>query len=131
VRHKRDWWQRQQGGWDADKLVFLDETWATTNMARTRGRCPRGQRCVAAVPHGHWKTTTFIAALRRTSVTAPMVVDGPMDGRLFLAYVRKFLCPTLAPGDVVIADNLSSHKVAGVREAKMNYPAASCGVSQA
>jgi len=117
VRQARDQWQREQSGWDTDKLVFLDETWATTNMTRTRGRSPRGQRCVASVPHGHWKVTTFIAALRHSAITAPMVSDGPMDGALFLAYVREFLCPTLKPGDVVIADNLSSHKVAGVREA--------------
>ena len=110
-------WQHEQPGWDSGKLVFLDETCATTNMARTRGRSARGERCVSSVPHGHWKVTTFIAALRDTAVTAPMVVDGPMDGPLFLAYVREFLCPTLAPGDVVIADNLSSHKVAGVRQA--------------
>lgn len=86
-------------------------------MARTRGRSPRGERCVASVPHGHWHTTTFIAALRQHALTAPMVAEGPMDGALFLAYVRTFLCPTLRSGDIVIADNLSSHKVAGVREA--------------
>ena len=86
-------------------------------MTRTRGRAPRGKRCVASVPHGHWKTTTFMAGLRVNDITAPMVLDGPMDGETFLAYVRTFLCPTLTPGDIVIADNLSSHKVAGVREA--------------
>jgi transposase len=97
--------------------VFLDETWASTNMARRYGRAPRGQRCVAAVPHGHWKTTTFIAGLRHDSVTAPLVIDGAMDGQVFLAYVQSILCPTLQPGDIVIADNLGSHKVAGVKEA--------------
>lgn len=86
-------------------------------MTSLRGRSARGERCVAAVPHGHWKTTTFIAALRCDAVTAPMVTDGSMDGALFLAWVRQFLCPTLEPGDVVVADNLSSHKVAGVEEA--------------
>ncbi len=86
-------------------------------MAPAYGRSPRGKRCVAAVPHGHWKTTTFIAALRCDGLTAPMVADGPMDGALFLAYVRTFLCPTLRPGDIVIADNLSSHKVNGVQQA--------------
>ena len=86
-------------------------------MTRRYGRAQIGKRCIAAVPHGHWKTTTFIAGLRHDRLTAPMVADGPMDGALFLAYVRKFLCPTLRPGDVVIADNLSSHKVAGVVEA--------------
>jgi transposase len=97
--------------------VFLDETGASTNMARRYGRAPMGERCVAAVPHGHWKTTTFIAGLRVNALTAPMVLDGPMDGDAFLVYVREFLCPTLQPGDIVIADNLPSHKVAGVREA--------------
>ena len=86
-------------------------------MTPARGRSPRGQRCVASVPHGHWKTTTFIAALRHNAVTAPMVLDGAMDGTAFLAYVRDFLCPTLRQGDIVIADNLSSHKVAGVQSA--------------
>jgi transposase len=102
---------------DVTKLVFLDETGASTNMTRTRGRAPKGERCVASVPHGHWKTTTFIAGLRVNELTAPMVLDGPMDGEAFLTYVRTFLCPTLKAGDIVIADNLPSHKVAGVREA--------------
>ena len=97
--------------------MFLDETWASTCMTALRGRAPRGKRCVASAPHGHWKVTTFIAALRCDAVTAPMVVDGPINGALFLAWVREFLCPALKPGDVVIADNLSSHKVSGVREA--------------
>ena len=97
--------------------MFLDETSAATNMTRGYGRAQSGNRCVAAVPHGHWKTTTFIAGLRHNRVTAPMVTDGPMNGALFLAYVREFLCPTLEPGDVVIADNLSSHKIAGVAQA--------------
>jgi len=86
-------------------------------MTRTRGRAPKGERCIACVPHGHWKTTTFIAGLRHNDIIAPMVLDGPMDGEAFLTYVRTFLCPTLNPGDIVIADNLSSHKVAGVKEA--------------
>lgn len=86
-------------------------------MTRTRGRAPRGKRCIASVPHGHWKSTTFIAGLRVGAVTAPMVLDGPMDGNAFLAYIQQFLCPTLSPGDIVIADNLSSHKVEGVKEA--------------
>lgn len=97
--------------------MFLDETGASTNMTRRYGRAPVGERCVACVPHGHWKTTTFIAGLRVDALTAPMVLDGPMDGEAFLVYVREFLCPTLRPGDMVIADNLPSHKVAGVREA--------------
>jgi transposase len=86
-------------------------------MTRRYGRAPVGERCVACVPHGHWKTTTFIAGLRVDALTVPMVLDGPRDGEAFLVYVREFLCPTLRPGDMVIADNLPSHKVAGVREA--------------
>lgn len=100
-----------------DQLVFLDETWTKTNFTRLRGRARRGQRLVEKVPHGHWKTTTFVAALRSSGLTAPLVVDGPIDGRLFLAYVRQHLAPTLRPGDIVVLDNLSSHKVAGVRQA--------------
>lgn len=110
-------WRESQLGLDPKRLVFIDETWATTNMARSRGRSPRGQRCVAAVPHGHWKTTTFVGGLRQDGLIAPMVTDGPMDGAMFLAYTRQFLVPALRPGDIVILDNLSSHKVRGVREA--------------
>lgn len=99
-----------------EHLVFLDETWAKTNMTRRRGRCPRGQRLVASVPHGHWKTTTFVAALRAQGLQAPTVVDGAMNGPTFLAYVRQQLVPTLRPGDLVVMDNLAAHKVAGVRE---------------
>lgn len=86
-------------------------------MTRTRGRAPRGIRLVDYVPHGHWKTTTFLAGLRLKGLTAPLVVDGPINGELFLAYVQQHLGPTLNPGDIVIMDNLSSHKVTGVREA--------------
>jgi transposase len=97
--------------------VFLDETWTATNMTRRYGRSNRGKRCAAAAPYGSWQTTTFIAGLRHDGVIAPMVAEGPMDGQMFLAYVRDCLCPALRPGDMVIADNLSSHKVAGVAEA--------------
>jgi transposase len=117
VQAARRKWIDSQPTLDVTKLVFLDETGASTNMTRTRGRAPKGERCVASVPHGHWKTTTFIAGLRYHDITAPMVLDGPMDGEAFLVYVRTFLCPTLHPGDIVIADNLRSHKVAGVRDA--------------
>lgn len=117
VQLARRKWRRTQPTLDPSHLVFLDETGATTSMARIRGRSPRGTRCLAAVPAGHWQTTTFLAALRAGALTAPMVIDGPMNGALFLAYVRTFLCPTLRPGDLVIADNLSSHKVAGVADA--------------
>jgi transposase len=99
------------------RLVFIDETWATTNMTRLRGRCQRGERLVAAAPHGHWKTSTFVAALRTTGLSAPLVLDGAMNGDAFRAYTEQILAPTLAPGDIVIMDNLGSHKVAGVREA--------------
>jgi len=86
-------------------------------MARRYGRAPRGQRLVASVPHGHWKTSTFVAGLRTSGLTAPLVVDGAMNGEVFLAYVEQTLAPTLVPGDIVVADNLGSHKVAGVRKA--------------
>ena len=86
-------------------------------MARRYGRALRGQRLVASVPHGHWKTSTFLAALRQDKVTAPCVIDGAINGELFLAYVEQFLAPTLMPGDIVIMDNLGSHKVDGVRRA--------------
>ena len=104
-------------GLDPRRFVFIDETWAKTNLTRLRGRAPRGQRLIAKVPYGHWKTTTFVAALRYDRLTAPMVVDGAMNGELFVAYVQQQLVPTLSIGDIVVMDNLSSHKVAGVREA--------------
>ncbi len=106
-----------QPGLDAACLVFLDESWATTNMVRRYGRAPRGDRALDAVPHGHWKTTTIVAALRADGIAAPLVLDGAINGDSFLAYVRQFLAPALRPGDVLVMDNLSSHKVAGVREA--------------
>lgn len=86
-------------------------------MTRRLGRCARGLRLLAPVPHGHWKTTTLIAGLRSTGITAPYVLDGPVNGEIFLAYVEQILAPTLSPGDILILDNLRSHKVAGVREA--------------
>jgi transposase len=97
--------------------VFIDETWATTAMARRYGRAPRGARVVAAVPHGHWKTTTFLAALRHDGLSAPCVFDGAINGVRFRAYVEQGLAPPLRPGDIVVMDNLSAHKVQGVREA--------------
>jgi hypothetical protein len=103
-------WQALQPGIDIDRLVFIDETSASTKMARLYGRSPRGTRCVASLPHGHWKTTTFVGALRVTDLTAPMVLDGPMDGLAFEAYVKEVLAPTLRPGDIVVMDNLPAHK---------------------
>ncbi len=102
---------------DPAHLVFLDETWTKTNMTRLYGRAPVGQRLVDHVPHGPWKTSTFLAALRMDGLTAPVVFDGALNGEIFLVYVRDHLVPTLRPGDVVVMDNLSSHKVQGVREA--------------
>jgi transposase len=97
--------------------VFIDETGASTKMARLRGRAKRGMRCRSPVPHGHWKTTTFTGALRLTGLTAPMVLDGPMTAEWFVAYVEQILVPTLRPDDVVILDNLPAHKSAAAREA--------------
>lgn len=117
VAAAREIWRAGQADLNPDQLVFIDETWTTTNMTRLRGRASRGQRLIASVPHGHWKTSTFVAALRRTGLTAPLVIDGAMNGEVFLAYVEQILVPTLSPGDIVILDNLASHKVAGVHEA--------------
>ena len=97
--------------------MFIDETGASTKMARRCGRAPRGARCRAPIPHGHWKTTTFVGALRLEGMTAPMVLDGAMNGPAFLAYVEQVLVPTLTPGDIVVMDNLPAHKPAAVRKA--------------
>lgn len=99
------------------RLVFIDETGASTKMARRYGRCPRGRRLVSSEPWGHWKTTTFVAALRVDQITAPCVLDGPMDGESFRAYVEQCLVPTLRRSDIVVMDNLASHKVSGIRQA--------------
>jgi len=117
VKAARRAWFEAQIDLDPDKLVFIDETGATTKMARLRGRAPRGVRCRASVPHGHWKTTTFTAGLRLGGLAAPMIHDGPMNGAAFRAYVNQVLVPELAPGDIVVMDNLPAHKVTGVREA--------------
>jgi transposase len=98
-------------------LVFIDETWAKTNMTRTHGRAPRGERLLAKVPQGRWRTLTFLAALRCDRINAPCVIDGPINGESFLAYVEQVLVPTLKPGDIVIIDNLGSHKGKAVRRA--------------
>jgi transposase len=125
VKRKRDEWRAAQPALDPGRLVFVDETWASTNMARRYGRSPRGQRLICPVPHGHWKTTTFVAALRADGLTAPVVVDGAMTGDLFVAYVEPQLVPTLRPGDVVVMDNLQAHKRVGVARA---IAAAGCEV---
>ena len=117
IKERREAWFDSQLDLDPEKLVFIDETWTTTNMARKNGRAPKGERLRAGVPHGHWKTTTFVAGLRLTGMTAPMVLDGPINGRWFQAYVDQVLIPTLSPGDIVVMDNLGSHKGAGVRKA--------------
>ena len=114
----RRWeWFETQPDLDPSRLVFIDETWASTNMARAHGRAPRGQRLRAAIPHGHWKTTTFVAGLRTSGMVAPMVLDGPINGEFFQAYVDQVLLPELRHGDIVVMDNLGSHKGAGVKEA--------------
>lgn len=117
VARKRSQWKCDQAQIDPDRAVFIDETWAKTNMTRTYGRSKRGTRLIERVPAGRWETTTFLGALRASGFTAPLTVDGPINGTIFRAWVEQHLAPTLSTGDVVIMDNLSSHKVAGVREA--------------
>jgi transposase len=115
LKQREDWFDDQLD-LHPDRLVFIDETWTATNMARTHGRCSKGERLRMGVPHGHRKTTTLVAGLRSTGMVAPMVLDGPINGDWFEAYVAQILVPELRPGDVVIMDNLSSHKRAAVRE---------------
>lgn len=114
---RRAMWRASQADLDPDRLVFVDETGASTKMARRCGRSLRGERCVAAVPHGHWKTTTFVGGLRLSGIAAPMTIDGAMDGPAFLAWVERMLVPALRPGDIVVMDNLPAHKQPGVRAA--------------
>jgi transposase len=113
-------WKKYQGTIDPTRLIFIDETWAKTNMTRTHGRCARGRRLLAKAPHGHWRTLTFLAALRHDRIDAPCVFDGPINGRSFLAYVEQCLVPVLSRGDIVIMDNLGSHKGQAVRRAIRN-----------
>jgi transposase len=108
---------RDQGMFEPARLVFIDETATSTNMVRLRGRCPRGMRLISHVPHGHWKTLTFVAGLRRRRMVAPLVLDGAMNGTTFVAYLKRCLVPTLKRGDIVMMDSLPAHKVAGVGEA--------------
>jgi transposase len=117
VARARRRWMREQGLFDPARLVFIDETSANTKMVRLYGRCVRGERLVDLEPQGHWKTITFVAALRQNGMTAPCTIDGAMNGKRFVAYVERCLAPTLKRNDIVMIDNLPAHKAAGVREA--------------
>ncbi|KQO93854.1 transposase [Methylobacterium sp. Leaf92] len=117
VKAAREAWFEGQPDLDPARLVFLDETWTATNMARTRGRAPRGERLRSGVPHGHWKTTTFVAGLRLSGIAAPFVLKGPINRDAFQTYVERVLVPELVPGDIVVMDNLGSHKGPAVRAA--------------
>lgn len=114
---KRAKWRAWQKQIDPEKVVFLDETWAKTNMTRRYGRSQVGTRLIEKTPSGRWETTTFLGAVRLTGFIAPLTVDGAINGPLFRAWVEQHLAPVLEPGDIVVMDNLSSHKVTGVREA--------------
>ena len=107
---------KYQGRVEPERLVFIDETWTKTNMAPLRGWAPLGMRLNAKVPHGHWTTTTFLAALRHDRIDAPWLLNGPIDGESFRTYVEKVLVPTLRPGDIVVMDNLGSHKGKAIRQ---------------
>src|SRR5215469_13772959 len=117
VARERRRWMRRQGMFDPAQLVFIDESWTNTSMVRLRGRCPRGERLIGYAPLGYWKTITFVARLRVRAMVAPFVVEGAMNGPMFLAYVKQCLAPTLRRGDIVIMDNVPVHRVAGVKEA--------------
>ena len=117
VAAARQSWAAARAGLQASQLVFLDETWATTCMTPTHARCAKGQRCVARAPQGHWRTSTFVCALRQDGLAAPCVLDGPINGDAFVAWTEQMLVPQLRAGDIVIMDNLSSHKVQGVHQA--------------
>jgi transposase len=116
VADRRAAWKSDQASLDPRRLIFIDETWANTNMTRLRGRAPRGQRLVARTPHGHWKTSTLIAALGVRRVRCSAVIDGAVNAAAFEAFAEQVLAPALRPGDVVVLDNLSSHKSARTRE---------------
>ena len=117
VAQARANWALEQAELAKARLIFLDETWATTNIAPTWGRSPKGERCLGYAPAGHWHTTTFVCALSTDGLLAPLVLDGPINGQAFAAWVEQFLVPALRAGDVVVMDNLSSHKVAGIKPA--------------
>ena len=117
IARRREQWEKYRGRLDPRRLVFIDETWAKTNMAPLRGWAPRGRRHDAKVPYGHWRTMTLLAALRYDRIDAPCVLDQPINGQSFAQYVEQFLLATLSPGDIVIMDNLGSHKRPAVRKA--------------
>ncbi|SDN26344.1 Transposase [Methylobacterium phyllostachyos] len=117
MKAAREAWFEGQPDLDPSRLVFLDETWTATNMARIRGRSSRGERLRSPIPHGHWKTTTLVAGLRLSQIAAPFVLDGPMNRDVFQAYVERVLGPELTPNDIVVMDNLGSHKGPAVRAA--------------
>lgn len=115
MARRRRRWRSWQAGLDPQRLVFIDETWIKTNMAPLRGWAPKGTRLRGFAPHGHWRTMTFLGALRYDRLAAPCLFDGPINGECFRAYVEQILLPSLKPGDVVIMDNLGSHKSAALR----------------
>src|SRR6266446_722235 len=116
VARARRRWIREQGLLDPARLVFIDETAVSTNMVRQNGRSPRGERLIGYTPLGHWETVTFVAGLRHTGIVAPMLINGAMNGEIFLAYLEQCLVPTLERKDIVVIDNLPAHKVVGVDE---------------
>lgn len=117
IARKRARWKAHQGGIDLRRLVFIDETWAKTNMAPLRGWAAKGKRLIGRAPFGHWNTMTFIAALRQDGIVAPWVIDGPINGEAFRTYVEQVLIPVLRPDDIVVMDNLASHKAPAIRTA--------------
>ena len=117
MARRRGQWVKYRGLIDPARLVFIDETWTKTNMASLRGWAPKGRRLKTKIPNGRWQTMTFLAALRHDRIDAPCLFDGPINGERFLAYVEQFLVPVLKPGDIVVMDNLGSHKGKAVRAA--------------
>jgi transposase len=115
IARRRAWWKRYQPRIAPQRLVFVDETWTKTNMTRRHGWYRRGSPLNAKIPHGRWRTMTFLAALRHDRITAPFVLDGPINGDSFRVYIERVLLPTLKAGDIVIMDNLGSHKASAIR----------------